>query len=491
MTRKTSWTKTLLIGFVIAPLMTACTQNPATGKSEFTLMSPAQEAAIGKENHAKILEQFGGAYDDPAIGGYVASVGGRMAAKSELPANQFHFTVLNSPVVNAFALPGGYVYVTRGLLALAKDESELASVLGHEIGHVTARHGAQRQTRSTLIGLLAVGVSAAAGNQAVSQAAGLAGQYFIASYSREQEFQADDLGLRYISRTHMDPYGSPRFLGRLGDHSELQQRIAGADGRSSLADFFATHPSSPDRVRRATGRAQKIAQPGQKARGEGAYLSTIDGMIYGDSPEQGFIRNKQFLHPIMKLAFKVPDGFTMMNSSAAVQARHDSGQAIIQFDGAKMPAHGSLRRFLVEDWGKGVEVTQVESIKINGMRAETGSVTTTQNGQPVTHRLVAIHYGGDKIYRLHMMAPQSQFNKFATGFQRTTYSFRKLSDREAKGLKPYRLRIVTVGRGQTVASLARKMPYDTFQEERFRVLNGFDANEEVRAGQKVKLVTAN
>ncbi|MEN8723085.1 MAG: M48 family metalloprotease [Alphaproteobacteria bacterium] len=489
MTKKTNWMKSLLVGAVAVPLLAACVQNPATGKSEFTLMSPSQEAAIGKENHAKILEQFGGAYDDPAVGGYVATVGGRVAAKSELPANQFHFTVLDSPVVNAFALPGGYVYVTRGLMALAKDEAELASVLGHEIGHVTARHGAQRQTRSTLIGLLAVGVSAAAGNQAVSQVAGLAGQYFIASYSREQEFQADDLGLRYISRTPMDPYGSPRFLQRLGDHSELQQRIAGADGRSSMADFFATHPSSPDRVRRATGKAQNIAQPGQKAKGQGAYYNAIDGMIFGDSREQGFIRSKQFLHPIMKLAFKVPDGFTMMNSSAAVQARHDSGQAIIQFDGAKMPAHGSLRRFLVEDWGKGVEVKQVESIRINGMRAETGAVTTTQNGQAVTHRLVAIHYGGDRIYRLHMMAPQEQFNSFADGFQRTTYSFRKLSDREAADLKPYRLRIVTVKRGQTVTGLARQMPHDTFKVERFRVLNGLGPNDTLQAGQKVKLVT--
>ncbi len=479
---------TFTLGLAFA--VTACAQNPATGKNDFTLMSPQQEQQIGAEQHPQILKAFGGAYQEGNAGMYAASVGGRLVANSELKGQPFRFTVLDSPVVNAFALPGGYVYITRGLMALANDEAELASVLGHEIGHVTARHGAQRQTRSTLVGLLALGLGVAFQNDIVNQVSQIAGAAYITSYSRDQEYQADGLGVRYLGNTGYDPYGAPRFLSHLDANTNLRAKLAGMDGRSSGGDFFSTHPPAPDRVRRVQGQASQMAQPGERPANRNAYFDIIDGMIYGDGPEQGYVRNRKFLHPVLKIGFEVPQGFSMENSSSAVVARGPN-DAVIQFDAAPVDANMSTAAFIQDVWTQGVEVQQLESIDVNGIRAATGVVTVNQQGQSLTVRLVAYRIGRAKLHRFIMMAPARTYNAMSESFRRATYSYRRLSDREAASLKPYRLRIVTVGRGDSVQSLARRMPYDSHNEDRFRVLNGMAPGQGLQVGQRVKIVSAN
>lgn len=481
--------KNIAISAVAAVVLTACSQNPATGKNEFTLVSPAQERQIGAEQHPKMVQHFGGIYDEGMVGGYVAAVGGRVAGNTGTSANGYHFTLLDSPVINAFALPGGYVYVTRGLLALANNEAELASVLGHEIGHVTARHGAKRQTQSTLISLLAIGLGVAFQNDLVNQASQIAGAYFVTSYSRDQEYEADQLGVGYINRTGYDPYGAPRFLQQMDRNTQLMAKLAGQEGRSNAMDFFATHPPAPDRVRRAAAKAGTFAGPGEKPALRDAYLDQIDGMIYGDSPEEGFVRGRKFLHPVLKMGFEVPEGFYMMNSSQAVVARGPNNSAI-QFDAAPVDPRMSTSAFIRDVWAKGAQIDNVETIDVNGFKGATTAITLNQQGGSMTYRLIALRIANDKVHRFLMAAPTRTYNQLAEEFRRTTYSYRRLSDREVANLKPYRLRVVTVGRGDSVRSLAARMPYDRYNEDRFRVLNAMGPNDTLRAGQRVKIVTA-
>ncbi|MGB0921328.1 MAG: M48 family metalloprotease [Alphaproteobacteria bacterium] len=471
-----------------AALLTACAENPATGKNELSLMSPAQERQIGAREHPKILQAFGGVYDEGNGGLYVASVGGRLVANSELKGQPFRFTLLDSPVVNAFALPGGYVYITRGLMALANDEAELASVLGHEIGHVTARHGAQRQTRSTLVGILALGLGVALQNDIVNQVSQVAGAYYISSYSRGQEYEADGLGVRYLGRTGYDPYGAPRFLGHMDANTNLQAQLAGKEGRSNANDFFSTHPPAPDRVQRARAQASKHARANAQPANRDAYLDVIDGMIYGDSPDQGFVRNRKFLHPKLKFGFEVPQGFVMSNSSAAVVASGPNNAAI-QFDAARIDPNMSTAAFIQQEWVQSIEVRDMERITVNGVEAATGWVEVSQGGESLTVRLVAYRVGRDSVHRFLMMAPSRAFASMAESFRRATYSYRKLGDTEAANLKPYRLRVVTVRRGDTVRSLAARMPFQSHNEDRFLVLNGLRRGAAVQAGQRVKIVT--
>ncbi len=265
--------------------LTGCSSNPATGGKDIAFMSKDDEKRIGDENHPMILKQFGGEYDDPDLKSYVKSLGQVLAASSELPDIKWTFTLLDSDVTNAFALPGGYVYVTRGLLSLAETEGQLAAVIGHEIGHVTARHGAQRQAQGTLAGIGAMGASILGSifvgpdaGRAIGQLANVGAQGYLASYSRDQEYQADELGIRYNGRIGFTPFGMSEFLEKLDSEKGLIAKLRGQAPRGS--SYLDTHPPTPDRVVRARKLAQKT--PVEKPLdGRDIYLSKIDGMIWG------------------------------------------------------------------------------------------------------------------------------------------------------------------------------------------------------------------
>ena len=270
-----------------------------------------------------------------------------MAASSDQPDAEFTFTLLDSEVPNAFALPGGYVYITRGLLALAETEAEMAGVLGHEIGHVTARHTAQRQTQATGAGVLAtLGTIAAAvlggevAGQLAQQATGVGAQAYLASYSRDQEFQADDLGVGYMTAAGYDPDAMATFLEKLAAESALDREIAGGDG-DPAESWFATHPRTLDRVQRTADEAKASTNGGGRA-GREEYLARIDGLIYGEDPRQGLVRGRQFVHPDLGFAFEAPPGFGLQNTPQAVLARDRAGRLMI-FTGAG-GAFRSLRR---------------------------------------------------------------------------------------------------------------------------------------------------
>jgi predicted Zn-dependent protease len=473
---------------ILLPLVSACiTKNPATGEQNFTpFMSPEKERIVGAEEHPKMVKQFGGVYDDPKIGGYVASIGGRLASHSERADLKFRFTVLNSPVVNAFALPGGYVYISRGLLALANSEAELASVLGHEIGHVTARHSAQRYNKSIMLGLGTAILGAATGNRSVGQLAEMGSAVYLKSHSRDQEHEADELGIRYLARTGYNTLDSVSFLRSLQAESSLSQTIAGKQGKDPAANIFSTHPRTADRVQRTASKTA-LANPGAPGL-RSRLLDKIDGMIYGDDPSQGLIRGRIFFHPDLGFTFSVPQGFRLINSPRAVLAENKSGAKII-FDSDGKPWSGNLSGYLIRNWGKKLRLNNVEPISINGMQAATGSTRVKGRNGALDLRLVVIRFDQKTIARFLFVSPVNQTASLSEDFRRTTYRFRKLAPDERDEIKPLRVRIITVGSKDTVENLAAQMPFDDFRIARFRVLNGLRSTDRLKTGQRIKTVS--
>ena len=467
----------LAASFMVTSLMlSSCvTTNPATGGSDFTpFMSPAKESALGKEQHPLVIKQHGGVLDVPRVSGYVAVVGGRLAAVSELKQRPFTFTVLNSPIVNAFALPGGYIYVTRGILALFNSESEMASVLGHEIGHVTARHSAKRYNQQLFTGLGVALLGAALKSKEVGDALGYGSQLYLKSYSRGNEYESDQLGVRYSTRAGFDPYAAAHMLRSLGAESSLQDQIANRTGRQRPPEFFSTHPNTQDRVSRAHAAAQKTGYaPNSRNRVQdrNRYLNAIDGMIYGDDPAQGVIEGQEFFHGPMRLKFKVPANYRLNNGSAMVTAA-GSGPAeggIIIFSGDPLKGRNMIE-FTSDTWksfAKESSLRGLEDITINGMAAVTGWNDITVAKVPSRVRIIAIHHSANQAYFFLTITPLSKLNSLGTGLRRMTYSFQKLSPHQAAKIKGKVIRIVTVKPGDTATKLSRKMAFTDHKTEPF------------------------
>ena len=305
MRRRPSFRLFAVLGLAALPLLSACEIAPGTGRTIFTGgMSADQESQLGYQQHQKIVPQFGGAYSDPALTSYVGSIGNLLARTSETPDTKFTFTVLDTPMVNAFALPGGYVYVTRGLLSLADNEAEVAGVLAHEIGHVTARHAAERYGQTMAANVFGVGLGLLLGSDAATDLYAGVVAVALRSYSREQEYESDLLGVRYMARAGYDPGAMASFLSRLQAHSRFESELRGEPGKADQFDILQTHPRTADRIARAIQQAgaRTVADP-MTARD--IYLDKIDGMLFGDNPQQGFVRGHEFLHPELRFAFEV------------------------------------------------------------------------------------------------------------------------------------------------------------------------------------------
>ena len=482
--------------FVIVPLLlllAACATNPATGGKSFTaFMSPEQERQIGAQEHPRLVKEMGGAYPDPALQAYVTEIGLKLLSVSETPNVPYTFTIIDSDDVNAFALPGGYVHVTRGLLALANSEAELAGVLAHEIGHVVARHSAQRYSRSITVGLGAAvlgAVASAAGLPAgVGDLTALGAQAYLQSYSREQELEADMLGVRYLTDAGYEPRAMATFLEVLNDYSRLQATLAGRpEAAAGGGTIMASHPRTADRVARATQHA--LQTPVAEARvGRDAYLAKIDGLIYGDSPAQGLRLGRDFYHQGLRFAFRVPPGFAMINRPNQVVARGPQG-ALIAFDMARPPNMRDPVSYVGRDWGGGLGLTHVERIAVNGMDGATGAARVRTRGGVADVRLVAIQADPAQVYRFIFITPPQLTGQLAAELQQTIGSFRRLSEAEAAAVKPLRIRVVTVKPGGTAQSLAARMPFAEHQLEHFLVLNQIGPSALLKPGQKVKTVT--
>lgn len=469
----------LSLGIALAILVSGC-------------MSTEQAAQLGGQEHPKILASYGGTYAERGLDGYVAQVGGTLAANTGQPGTRYTFTLLNTPVVNAFALPGGYVYITRGILALANSEAELAGVIGHEIGHVTGNHTAKRYNQSVLAGVGSAVIGMATGSSDLARLAQTSSQLYLMSYSRDQEYESDTYGVRYMKAAGYDPYEMGDFLNEMGAQQGLHAQIAGQQYDASRVDFFSTHPNSGDRAARAYQMAKTPEgyTRGQLPSKQSAYFSAIDGMLYGDDPQQGYVRGRRFSHPIMRFTFEAPQGFRLMNQPNAVVGQGPSG-AQFQFDSAGDYRQGSsLTGYVSQTWGPSMKVAvkNVRSGSVNGIPIAVGTARANASGGQVDVRFVAFQYSSTQVFRMIVVTPVKATSSLSGGIDGMVSSFRRLSSSEAAKLKPLRLKIVTVQRGDSVSSIARHMAFDDYREARFRVLNGMSSSDGLQAGQRVKIV---
>jgi predicted Zn-dependent protease len=480
-------TLAVMLGLLV---LAGCQTNQATGEQQFTaFMSPAQEQSVGRQEHAKIVADYG-VVENPALTAWVSQVGQRVAAATGATDTPFTVTVLDDDVVNAFALPGGFVYVTRGLLALANDEAEVASVLGHEMGHVVGRHSAERYSQSVVASLGIAAVAILTGDRDTAQIAQTGSQLALSSFSREHEYQADALGVRFIARSGYDATASADLLAQLEHDEDLRNRIQGTGGQSAGADFFASHPRAADRVARARQLAQQQPASGDE-RGREAYLRAVDGMLYGSAPSQGYVRGSTFVHPELGFRFVVPPGFQLKNGHKAVSASDRQGASIL-FDGdsAQRVGPGGLSDYLRRVWVPDASLRDTEELTINGLPAATATAQAKQNGRQVDLRFVVIRFNTEKLYRFLFITPTNRTAALAEDLQRTTYSFATLSQAERVAIKPRRIAVVTVRAGETLADMARRMDVDALPAETFALINGLDAKATLQAGQRVKLVVS-
>ena len=471
----------------LAAVASVAAGTPASAQSKTRSLSQSTVAAAAKQ-HPKIVEEFGGE-DAGARSAYVRKVGARVAAQTNIAGggNAFHVTVLNSPVMNAFAVPGGYLYVTRQLVGLANDEAELASVLGHEAGHIAARHSSERKRAGLLSQILAVGVGVVTGSSQLGSFAGQISQGVVLSYSRKQELEADALGVRYLAAAGYDPSASASFLSSLGAATSLEARAVGRNDERSTPSWARSHPLSADRVTRATSSAKATGRAGTGLRNRDAFLAQIDGIMVDDDPKQGVIDGRTFTHPDLRLRFAVPDGYGMQNGTRAVSIAGQRGQA--QFSGGAF--NGDLGAYVEQAFraivGQNAQVgyTEPRGTTINGFPAAYSTVRVNTQSGPVDLTIVAYRWDADTAYHFAMITPAgSGLGPFAPMVESLT----RISAAEAAAIRPRIIDVVTVGPRDTVASLAGRMAYNDYREERFRVLNGLASNAVLRPGQKVKLV---
>jgi len=483
----------LLMACLALPGVSGCAVNPATGRTSLTgTMNTADEIRIGREQRPQVIQAFGGVYDDPALAAYVERIGQSLARGTERKDIAYSFTILDTPIVNALATPGGYIYVTRGLLALADNEAELAGVLGHELGHVTALHHAERQSRQTLasIGMLgaAIAGSIVGAPPALMQGAQLTALAFLQAYSREQEFEADRLGARYLARAGYDPRAMATFLDKLQAQSELERTLLGQATRAERFDFLATHPNTADRIERAI-QAANVAPVSSPIVGRDAWLDAIDGLLYGAPPAEGYIRGRVFAHPVLGIRFEVPPEYQLFDTRKAIYAQ-GPGSALIVFD--LEPQAAKFQQLSIAQYVSGVTGVAsgaVQSMRINGFEAATAALRGQGRNGEVELRLVALRLDATRICRFRFVTPVALLAQLAQSNQRTLQSFRRLTRAEVAALKPLRVRVVSVKPADTVASLAARMAFDTYKVERFRVLNGLAPTARTVSSKRVKLVT--
>ena len=454
-------------------------------------LSPSEEKYLGQQNHPKIIEEYGGVYDDPKVGGYFALIASRLVRTTNHRNIGFRFTLLNSPDVNAFALPGGFIYITRGLVALASDESEIAGVLGHEIGHVVARHTSKRieEAERAKRDAMAVGLlGSVIGTKGLGDAAiGLA-QQRLAGFSQEQEHEADVLGVRYMGRAGYNPDGLASFLENLRAHSQLSAVISGRPPSSVDArNMMSSHPRTVERVRRSIRHA-KIARGGWQLNYRKQFLENIDGMVFGDNPKHGVLRGRTFIHPELGYKVRVPHGFDVENSGTELIARGPYSSGIIldfQINGFQ----GAMTKYLSNGWARQVRLNDLQKIRINGMDSATGWAEVDSRKGRMILRTVAIRYNRKKIFRFLFICPQRYAAQLSSSMRDTADSFRRLSTFEMQSIRSFTLKIQQLEETESVRAVSARMALPSHKELWFRVLNNNVRNQnQVMKGQTVKIV---
>jgi predicted Zn-dependent protease len=477
---------------VLLSLSLACTSvvNPVTGQREYTTMSPAQELQIGKQAAAEVEQQMG-FVESPRLQAYVAQVGARLAPLSprQEPGLKYEFHAVDMEETNAFALPGGYVYVSRGLLALANSEDELAGVLGHEIGHVAARHSAQRQTRAQVAGIGAaiatIGAAILGGGelaQGVGQLAQAGAQGWIASYSRDQERQSDEIGQKLAGQAGYDPAAISTFLGALGREMELKL------GEKRQPTFLDSHPSSDERVRATQARAAAIpvaaAAPIAKSRAD--FVRRMEGLLVGPDPEQGVFRDELFLHPDLDFALKFPRGWQTQNSPQAVLAKPQQGNALLALiaigSRSEKDARSAARELLSQAAQQNLPAEDGGEARVGSARGHL--VRVLVNGNQLVERIYFEH--GELVFALQAAALQNEWGTWDDAFERTQRSFRRLNGDDRALITETRLALVPAKSGETLEQVSKRSD-NVWSAAETALYNGLRGDEKLASGFLVKI----
>jgi predicted Zn-dependent protease len=439
----------------------------------------AEPEPASQREHARILASYGGEYENARVQAMIAKTVDRLVAASERPDLKYQVTILNSPAINAFALPNGRLYITRGLIALANDKAELASVLSHEMGHVIARHAAIREEQARQVAIINHVVNDVLSDPQVGALALAKSKLTLAAFSRAQEFEADGIGVGISARAGFDPYGASRFLTGMQRNADLKAIAGGADPRA--LDFLSSHPATPERVKNALTNARQFTGPGAGERDRNEYFSTIDGMVYGEDPSEGFARGRHFLHPKLGFTFVAPPGFTLDNTAQAVLGLKEGGGEALRLDVISVPAEQTLSNYLKSGWIENVDASSVEEFSLNGFPA----ATATAGGGNWSFRLFAVRFGSE-VYRF-IFAAKARTPQIDRAFRESIMTFRRMTLKESEQVKALRLRVVTVGETDTVEKLAHRMVTSDHSIERFRVLNGLGPHDRLKSGDKVKI----
>ncbi len=439
-----------------------------------------QQTPATEREHERILSSYGGAYDDPKLEALISKIVERLVAASDRPDQAYKVTILNSGAVNAFALPTGQLYVTRGLIALASDTSELSSVLSHEMAHVLAKHASIREDQARQAAVVTRVVTDMSNDPDLTALALAKTKLTMASFSRQQEFEADGIGVGIAARAHFDPYGASRFLSAMERNAALKIGRTALDPRAQ--DFLSSHPATPERVANAQAIARQYTSPENNDRDREAYLAAIDNIVYGEDPSEGFVRGRRFLHPKLGFTFTAPDNFTLDNTAQAVIGVREGGSQAMRFDVVRVPAEQSLGDYLNSGWMEGVEKSSTEDLNINGFPA----ASATAHGDQWQFKVYALRFGTD-VYRF-IFAAKQKTTESERNARETVNSFRRLTLEEIQAARPLRIKVINVQPGDTVESLSHRMAGVDHPAERFRVLNGLDAHAQVKPRDRVKIV---
>jgi predicted Zn-dependent protease len=456
----------------------ACAVNPATGERELMLVSQGQEIQMGREADPSVIATYG-LYPDSAIQSYVRALGARLAAKSERPDLPWTFRVVDDPIVNAFALPGGYVYVTRGIMAYFDSEAELVSVLGHEIGHVTARHSARQMTQQQLgqVGLIAGAILVPKAQDLILGIGGAGLQVLFLKFSRDDERQADLLGLRYMSGVGYDPHEMPEVFAMLG-------RVSQASGGGRLPTWLSTHPDPEDRRQRIEAAIQALPAGNGSTVNRNEYLRRLDGLMYGVNPREGFFREQAFFHPDLAFRMDFPSGWATANQKQGVVAQSPSKDAMLQLTLSDVTSVDDCAATVVRR--EGVAGGTVRSRSVNGLDAASAPFRITQDQQVVDGDVTCIAYGGG-VYQLVGVGTSQSWPTHRATVDRAVQSFARLTDRAALGVQPLRLDIVTLDRAMTLRQFAQRYPSQVPIEE-LALINGLGPDDSIAARTAVKRV---
>jgi len=475
---KISPMKTLLAGMFLLSLA-GCAQNPVTGQQDFVMMTEAQEVAIGRRDDALVRKQYH-VYPDKALQDYINRVGQRLAKDSDRPNLQYHFTVLDSPEVNAFALPGGYVYITRGILAYLNSEAELAAVLGHEIGHVAARHGVRQQSAAEAANL---GLSIASifvpelNTNAGYNLSNLLGGALLSGYGREHELEADRLGAKYMARADYDPQAMIKVLSLLKEQEEFDAVVAKQEGRqpNHYHGLFASHPDNDTRLKQVVGEADHLVV-NRPYKGHNAYLEQIVGLVFNDSDGEGVIRNNKFMHAKLGMALTFPRGWHVQNRPDQLLAISPQGEAAIQLKADNAPKgtpFDYVRRMTGARNG-------IDTRDINHLPAAIASLPGSITGVIYLHGKAYVIQGQAKS--------RAALDSYRDEILFCIRSFHALGAAERELARPLKIVLITARPGDTYAKLAEYSPLGKNADGYLRLINGAYPKGEPVPGQLIKIV---